>query len=152
MNRSCTLHLVAAITAEELWHQLATVLPKLLKVYVRIAHTHSSHIVVGSDLPSLYGPSGDEKCRRYQCSELGVSAGTDLVTVVKDEHAYRSVGATVISATVSRGMFVFQLNSGAASPSTTEPIDKLYLKCNDNALDEVVALIRSAVDVKAVTR
>lgn len=72
------------------------------------------------------------------------------MTVVKDGHAHRSVGASVISATVSRGMYVLQLWSGSASPSSTEPIDKLFMECNDNALDEVVVLLRSVLDVKEV--
>lgn len=154
MNCSRTLPLVVPIGAEDLWQRLAMILPKLLRVYVRIAHTHSSHVVVGSELSALDGPLDvpDSRSRYYRCSELGVSATTTLLTVVKDGHAYRSVLAAVISATVSRGMYVFQLYSGAASPSTAEPIDKLHLECNDNALDEVVALICSAVDVQEVRR
>lgn len=153
MNRSRTFHLIAPVSAEELWQLLATVLSRLLKVYVRITHTYSTHVVVGPDLAPLEGPRElpDGRSRCYSCSELGVSASTDLVTVVKDGHAYRSVVASVISATVSRGMFVLHVWSGAASPSSTEPIDKLFMECNDNALDEVVVLLESVLDVNEVT-
>lgn len=151
MNTSRTFTLLTPVTAEALWQQLASILPKVLKLFVRITHTHSD-VVVGPVLPTLHGPNGvpDDTCRRYHCSELGVSAHSDLITVMKDDHAYRSVVMVVISATVSRGMFVFKLSSEAVLPQTTEPIDKLHLGCNDNAVDQVVALVRSAVDIKEV--
>lgn len=78
MNRSRTFHLVAPVSAEELWQRLATVLSRVLKVYVRITHTYSSHVVVGPDLSPLNGPLElpDGGSRYYSCSELGVSAST----------------------------------------------------------------------------
>jgi hypothetical protein len=154
MNCSRTFHLAVPTGAEDLWQRLATILPKLVKLYARITHTHSTNVVVGPELSSVDGPLTIPNGGRhyYSCSEHGVSATADLLEVVKDGHTYRSVGAAVISATVSTGMYVCQLYSGAVSPSTSEPIDKLHLECNDNAVDEVVGLIRSAVDVHDVTR
>lgn len=131
-----TLTLPEPLALEALWHQLALALPSLVRFFVLQAYAHADdppQLVSGR--PALHGPDGN----RYSVSEAGVHGHTDLFTVERDGHRYRSIILTIISATISRGLIVLTLSSDAR-----EVIDHLSLEVDPDHIDEVVTLLTRA--------
>jgi hypothetical protein len=142
MNASRKVMLATAISAKDVWDRVALVLPTLLRVHVQARV--DDHDVAGTTLPVLLGPTGDDSQRTYKCTERATTASADLIHNVIGDREATFVSATILSHSVSHGLYVLQLWTDS------EPSDVLFLKSHDHVIEQQVAAIRSAFDVRDV--
>jgi hypothetical protein len=97
--------------------------------------------------PHSVAPSVGSRVRRIVVGsevERATTASADLIHNVIGDREATFVSATILSHSVSHGLYVLQLWTDS------EPSDVLFLKSHDHVIEQQVAAIRSAFDVRDV--